>query len=162
MTTSRFDLVETVHATIEIAASPERVFEALTDPEELATWFGPDGRYRTDEWDIDLRPGGTWSARTTDPDGREGEVHGTYVVVERPRRLELTWNVGGEERGETTVRFDLIPAQVGEVSGTRVTVTHRGAGAAARGASATAFATMHLVQCFVTLTALPSLAGARA
>ena len=35
----------TVRATVEIAASPETVFRALTDPGELARWFQwPHGR----------------------------------------------------------------------------------------------------------------------
>lgn len=43
---------------IEIAASPERVFQALTDPEELKAWWGAEGVYRVTLWTADLRVGG--------------------------------------------------------------------------------------------------------
>jgi Polyketide cyclase / dehydrase and lipid transport len=54
----------TVHATVEIAASPESVFRALTDPGELPRWWGSPDVYQTHDWKVDLHtlekvPGGT-------------------------------------------------------------------------------------------------------
>jgi hypothetical protein len=41
-----------IKAEIEIAASPERVFRALTDPTELAAWWGDSMMYRTYDWQM--------------------------------------------------------------------------------------------------------------
>jgi uncharacterized protein YndB with AHSA1/START domain len=157
MSASRISLDETVQSTIEIAAPPERVFDALTDPEELAGWLGPNEELSHD-WSVDLRPGGSWRARTTDGDGRDGSMHGTYLVVDRPRRLELTWN-DQSELGESRVRFDLVPADVAGVPGTRLTVTHQGIGVQAMSASHVPFGVPHIVHCLVRMTALSTHAG---
>ena len=47
-----------------IAATPERLFELWTDPEELAKWWGPEG-FATPTYAMDVRPGGRW--QTTMP-----------------------------------------------------------------------------------------------
>lgn len=116
----------TVVTTVEIAASPERVFAALTDPQELAAWWGSDDTYRTRDWRIDARPDGEWSARTVDPSGKEGSIRGKFLVVDRPSVLESTWRASWDEIGTTTVRYDLSPAIVHDTPGTRLTVTHTG------------------------------------
>jgi uncharacterized protein YndB with AHSA1/START domain len=120
----------TVCATAEIAAPPEQVFEALTDPGQLAAWWGSADSYRTHDWKVDARPGGRWSVRTTDASGAEASAHGEYRVVDPPRVLEYTWRASWDGFAPTTVRFELAPAVVGGVSGTRVTVTHSASGAA--------------------------------
>jgi uncharacterized protein YndB with AHSA1/START domain len=119
------DAVETsVFADVEIAAPPEDVFRALTDPRELAEWWGGGETYRTDAWEVDARPGGEWSARTIDAAGTEGLVHGEYLVVDAPRRLEYTWRPSWEGFAPSRVRIDLAPVRVGGEAGTRVSVTH--------------------------------------
>ena len=114
---------DAVRAAIEIAAPPERVFEALTDPAQLAAWWGSEETHRAHDWQADVQPGGRWEARTTDAAGREGTLGGEYRVVDPPRVLEHTWEASWDE-APTIVRFELAPARVGGVSGTRVTVTH--------------------------------------
>ena len=116
----------TVYEEVEIAAPPEEVFRALTDPRELEEWWGSDDTYRTRDWEGDAQPGGEWSVRTTDADGNEGTVEGEYLVVDPPRRLEYTWRTSRDHFAPTRVRFDLVPVEVDGVSGTRVTVTHTG------------------------------------
>lgn len=117
---------DNIETTIELAASPERIFAALTDPQELAAWWGSEDTYRTRDWRIDVRPGGEWSARTIDPSGNEGSIHGTFTIVDRPSVLESTWRASWDEMGTTTVRYDLLPAIVHDAPGTRLTVTHTG------------------------------------
>ena len=54
-----------------IAASPERVYAALIDPEALAAWLPPDGMTATFErWD--LRPGGSYRLVLTYADSSRG------------------------------------------------------------------------------------------
>jgi uncharacterized protein YndB with AHSA1/START domain len=113
-----------VKAEIEIDAPRERVFRSLTDPAELAAWWGSDAMYRTYDWTIDLRPGGRWSARARGADGSEMTVDGEYLEVEPPRRLVYTWRPSWDDYAVTTVRFDLEMT----ATGTRVLVTHTGFG----------------------------------
>jgi uncharacterized protein YndB with AHSA1/START domain len=115
-----------VRATVEIAATPEEVFEALTDPAQLEQWWGTPESYRTSEWRLEPSAGGEWSVRTTAADGSEASVHGEYLVVDPPHTLEFTWAASWDGAMETTVRFDLVPAVVRGVPGTRLTVTHSG------------------------------------
>jgi uncharacterized protein YndB with AHSA1/START domain len=120
------ETLDAVHADIEIAAPPEDVFQALTDPEQLAAWWGSEETYRTRDWQIDARPGGAWSARTTDSSGRDGTVHGRYLAVDAPRLLECTWQASWDDLAPTRIRYELTPAMVDGVSGTRLIVTHTG------------------------------------
>jgi uncharacterized protein YndB with AHSA1/START domain len=117
---------DSVRATVEIAAPPEEVFEALTDPAQLEEWWGTPDSYRTSDWQLEPSAGGEWSVRTTAPDGSEASVHGEYHLVDPPRTLEFSWAASWDDFAETTVRFDPAPVVVRGVSGTRVTVTHSG------------------------------------
>ena len=68
-----------VKAEIEIAATPDRVFQSLTDANELAAWWGSDDMYRTSDWKIQLCPGGKWSALARGADGTVMTVDGEYI-----------------------------------------------------------------------------------
>ncbi len=73
-----------------IRASPERVFQAWTDPATLMKWWGPEGMQARD-CQLDVRPGGSWR---TDVINREGNliiVSGVYLEVNRWERLVMTW-----------------------------------------------------------------------
>lgn len=48
----------TIHASIEIEAPPDVVWDALTEPAQLMSWWGSSELYRTFDWQVDLRPGG--------------------------------------------------------------------------------------------------------
>lgn len=118
-------LKDEVVAEIEIAAPPERVFAALTDPKQLAAWFGEQGR-RT-EWRLDLRVGGRWSSRGWDESCGQWTLEGEILHLDRPRSLSYSWRENVErERAvpQTTVRYDLEPTP----KGTRLRVTHSGFG----------------------------------
>jgi uncharacterized protein YndB with AHSA1/START domain len=110
-----------ITAVIEIAAPPEAVFEALTDPGQLEAWWGA-GEYRTRDWKVDLRVGGQWSVKTLGPGGRDMTVNGQYQKVEPPYLLQYTWLASWDESRETSVRFELEPAP----DGTRLTLRHSG------------------------------------
>jgi len=129
---SRDALPRVVRTVVEIAAPPAEVFEALTNPRELAAWWGGDDA-RTLDCESDARPGGAWHVRTLGPDGVERSVGGEYRVVEPPSRLEQTWQAT-EDAAPSLVRYDLEPAPVDGAEGTRLTVTHTSPTALARGA----------------------------
>ena len=111
----------TVHATVEIAATPDAVFRALTDPDELPRWWGSPDLYRTHDWKLGLRPGGKWSCQARSAQGT-GEVRGEVLAVEPPTLLEYTWEPSWEEYKRSVVRYTLekVPG------GTRLTLFHRG------------------------------------
>jgi uncharacterized protein YndB with AHSA1/START domain len=87
-----------------IEASPEEVWEALTDEDRLEEWMAPD---------VELDPveGGEISVRDGDD-----ERAGTVETVEEHERFAFTWSRPGE--GESFVEFT-IEALPG---GSRVTV----------------------------------------
>ena len=112
----------TIIATIEVAASPERVFRSLTAPEEILRWWGAEGVYRATEWTTDLRIGGEWRAGGKSADGRPFSVGGTILEIDPPRRLVQTWKADWDGANETKVTYSLDPIS----GGTRVTVRHEG------------------------------------
>ena len=79
---------------IRIAASPERVFRALSDPGELQRWFrNPECPPKS--WKMDARVGGQYSYTT--PKGSivvnglsEFECHGEILECDPPRLLVYT------------------------------------------------------------------------
>ncbi|HKV53100.1 MAG TPA: SRPBCC domain-containing protein [Candidatus Binataceae bacterium] len=108
-------------ATVEIAASPERVFRALTTA-ELAQWWGEEGDYRVTAYKADLRVGGAWISTGRSADGTEFSVSGTILEIEPPRRLVQTWKYDWEGGGETTLTYQLESIE----GGTRLTARHEG------------------------------------
>ena len=70
---------------IVFPTSPDEVWEALTDPEQLEQWFANDV-------ELDPRPGGAGVFRWDD-----GEERRATVVVAEPReRLVFDWDDEGE------------------------------------------------------------------
>jgi len=103
-----------------IAARPSTVFDALTTPEGIACWWGPDdGPVLLAETDV--RVGGRFRVRFRTLDGLEHESSGAYLEIVRPTRLAMSWRwENGEDPGESLVEIDLrIIAE-----GTELTFTH--------------------------------------
>jgi uncharacterized protein YndB with AHSA1/START domain len=103
-----------------IRARPSIVFDALTTPEGIACWWGPDdGPVLLAETDV--RVGGRYRVRFRMLDGSEHESSGEYLEVVRPQRLAMSWRwAGGEGPGESLVEIDL--RAIGE--GTELTFSH--------------------------------------
>lgn len=74
-----------VHSRL-IDATPEQVFGAVSQPERLARWWGPEGFSSTFEA-FDLRPGGSWRLVMHGPDGADYPSSNVFTVVEPPHRL---------------------------------------------------------------------------
>jgi uncharacterized protein YndB with AHSA1/START domain len=103
-----------------IAARPSIVFDALTTPDGIACWWGPDaGPVLLAE--TDPRAGGRFRVRFRMLDGSEHESSGEYLEVVKPRRLAMSWRwAGAEDPGESLVEIDL--REIAE--GTELTFTH--------------------------------------
>ncbi|MXX55805.1 MAG: hypothetical protein F4205_18225 [Gemmatimonadetes bacterium] len=96
----------TVEKVLELEARIERVWRAITDPAELARWFG-------DEAEIDLRPGGDAAMAWRE--------HGRYAMrieeVQPPTRLVWSWvhepGIAFEDAPTTRVEWTLTPREDG-------------------------------------------------
>jgi uncharacterized protein YndB with AHSA1/START domain len=90
----------------KLAVPRERVFRALTTPEELMRWFGPSDDFRVPSAEVDLRVGGRYRIAIIGPSGNQLAVGGTYREIHPPERLQYTWRWedGGDE---TLVTFAL-------------------------------------------------------
>ena len=90
-----------------VPATPERVFDAWTNPDDLQKWWGPVGvRCRSAE--VDLRVGGQYRIANEFPDGTILWIAGEFEVVQRPRLLVYTWTVQTEapKKERVTVQFE--------------------------------------------------------
>lgn len=82
-----------VRVTKRIRATPERLFQAWTDPRQLMSWWhleGPGWAFAAA--DVDLRVGGRYRLAMTGPDGVEHAARGQYREVRRPTLLSFTWD----------------------------------------------------------------------
>jgi uncharacterized protein YndB with AHSA1/START domain len=113
-----------IHASVDIAAPPERVFRALTDGTEVVRWWGSPDTYRLTEFSADLRVGGKWRSRGVAVDGKPFEATGEFLEVDAPRRLVQTWIPDWAPGLNTKLSYRLDPIP----GGTRLTVRHEGFG----------------------------------
>src|SRR5882724_5801004 len=97
---------DAVIAEVFIAAPPERVFRAITDPNQMPLWWGQQGMYRVTEWKGDLRPGGKWSSVGVSGDGTSFTVDGEYLEIDPPRLLVHTWIASWRGSIKTVVRWE--------------------------------------------------------
>jgi uncharacterized protein YndB with AHSA1/START domain len=103
-----------------IKARPSIVFDALTTPEGIGSWWGPDdGPVLVAETDPQV--GGRFRVRFRMLDGSEHESSGEYREVVKPERLSMSWRwTGGEDPGESLVEIRLRAI----AEGTELTFTH--------------------------------------
>lgn len=96
----------TIVQEIEIHAPAERIFEALTRAERMK-WWGAEGRFRVEEFESDLRPGGKWRMSGQGM-GHPFLIYGEYREIVRPRVLSFTWLPSWyPDATESLVRWDL-------------------------------------------------------
>jgi uncharacterized protein YndB with AHSA1/START domain len=83
-----------------LAQPPEKVWAALTAPERISAWLA--------EAEVDLRIGGAFRLRFTDPDY---EFEGVITELESPRLIAWTWPHA--EHPHSVVRWELFPEGAG-------------------------------------------------
>jgi uncharacterized protein YndB with AHSA1/START domain len=106
---------------VEIATTPERLWTALTDPQETRKyWYGA---LSISDWQV----GSRWTSESED-----GEVFldGEILEIDPPRRLVHTLHVVHEAAAaaEAPSRIEFEITQIGDRC--RLTVTHTGRGPA--------------------------------
>jgi uncharacterized protein YndB with AHSA1/START domain len=87
------------------AASAEDVFEAWTSPEVMRRWLHPGADWETPEAEVDLRVGGKVRVVMRRPDGTETEAQGEYRLIDRPRRLVMTWTFDDDASNEQLIEL---------------------------------------------------------
>lgn len=115
---------DAVISEIEIAAPPERVFQALTTRDQALQW-GTTDAFQVMAWEMDARPGGKWTFTSIEKGTqKEFEHHGEVLEVDVPRVLAYTWFANWHEDPlhRTVVRWELAPTS----KGTHVKITHSG------------------------------------
>ena len=102
-------------------ATPERVYQAFTNPGDLEKWFGPKG-VDCIVHDIDPRPGGAYSFTMRNENGEEHPLSGVFQEVIPDKKLVYTWTwaTGTLEGVETRVTLDFRELD----GGTELTLTH--------------------------------------
>jgi uncharacterized protein YndB with AHSA1/START domain len=91
-----------------VPASREAVWKALTEPDELARWWGPAG-FTTPGIELDLRPGGAYRFAMRPPEGEPFHLSGEFTEVEPPSRLTYTfvWEPPNPDDRETLATISL-------------------------------------------------------
>ena len=95
-----------------IDAPRDLVFQAWTDPGQVARWWGPKG-FVTIACDMDIRPGGAYWFVMRSPEGTDHRKRGVYREIVAPERIAFTfaWEAADGTLGHetlVTVTFDAI------------------------------------------------------
>jgi uncharacterized protein YndB with AHSA1/START domain len=105
--------------TRELTAPRQLVFDALTQPEHFAVWFGTAAvEVPQESLSMDVRVGGAFRAVMVLPDGNTINWAGKYVEVDPPAHLAMTLTDNPEAYEGLPVLFDLDEID----SGTRLTI----------------------------------------
>ena len=129
---SRTTVSEQEFVFTRVYEAPRRlVFQAWTDPKQVAQWWGPHG-FTNPVCELDMRPGGAIRIDMRGPDGTVYPMTGVYREVVEPERLAFTsaaLDGGGRPLFEVlnTVTFAEHGGRTTQTSTARVVKTSAGA-----------------------------------
>ncbi len=113
------DSLPSVTIVRRIKAPPAKVWAAITQPEQMLQWWGPDAG-PTLKAEADVRPGGRFSVVFRLLNGTEHNPTGIYQEVIPEKKLVFTWEWPGAPERESLVTFLLKPLN----GGTELTLHH--------------------------------------
>lgn len=99
-------------------ASPERLFRAFTDPDDLAAWYAP-GEMTAEVHALEPEPDGQLSVSMVAGD-ESHDAEGTFLEVVENERLVHTWHWRHAPEQESRVTVEFVPTD----DGTEVVLTH--------------------------------------
>ena len=103
----------TVTVTREVAAPPQRLFDAFLDPADASRFLFATPEGEIVRCYIDARVGGRFLIVDRRADG-DAEHHGEFVEIDRPRLLVFRFRGPGTEEGEwSLVTVEFAPAPGG-------------------------------------------------
>jgi uncharacterized protein YndB with AHSA1/START domain len=106
------DRGETAGATVQIRrrvrGAAEQIFDLWTKPDLMVRWMSPFPGAVDCKASCDLRPGGAFSLVMSSAEASR-EVTGTYVQIDRPRKLVFTWTGALTNNVNTLVTVELVP-----------------------------------------------------
>ncbi len=91
-----------------VRAGAEQIFDLWTKPDLMARWMSPFPGAVDCKASCDLRPGGAFRLVMSSADASR-DVSGTYVQIERPRKLVFTWIGPLTNNVNTLVTVELNP-----------------------------------------------------
>lgn len=112
-------MTDDIHKTAFFAATPEQVWEFLTDKDKLGTWFHPAKENLIEGNDYEL-------LGMTDDGVQVPQIWGRVLKAVAYHTLIYTFIIHPFEGRETTVSWTLEPA----AGGTRLSLVHQGVSAA--------------------------------
>src|SRR4051812_8795266 len=94
--------------TRRLKAPPAAVFEAFTNPEKIALWFGsgtPDSKVI----EVEPRVGGSYHFGFTGMNGERNDVMGVFKEVSPVDRLVFSWHWKSTPERESQVTIQIAP-----------------------------------------------------
>lgn len=116
-----------VHETHTFNVPPERVFDAWLNPAQAARFLFASRTGNVMHCEIDAQVGGSFTVtdRRPNADGDESffeaQHRGTYVEIDRPRRLVFDFSVEPFSASTSRVTIDIVPAGT---AGCELMLTH--------------------------------------
>src|SRR5215813_8766124 len=89
----------------EVPFARELVWKAMTDPEHVNRWWGPDG-FKNEGVTIDFRVGGARTFDVVEPDGTRYPNHSVFKEISPPSRLVFDHGDGKRVWFEATVTLE--------------------------------------------------------
>lgn len=102
----------------EVPFPRELVWRAMTAPEHVNRWWGPDG-FHNENVNMDFRVGGAWTFDMVGPDGTRYPNHSVFTEITPPACLAFDHGDGTRVWFENTVTLEET------ARGTRVTIRQR-------------------------------------
>ncbi len=84
----------------------DRVWNAWTDPAQMAAWWGPKG-FKAEVEKLELKPGGVFHYRLVSPQGQE--MWGKFIFREIVPKQQLVFLSGFSDENEEMTRHPMAP-----------------------------------------------------
>jgi uncharacterized protein YndB with AHSA1/START domain len=98
-----------------LAAPRPAVWRAMTDPEEIASWWGPRG-FSVPSVDYEPAVRATYRIAMQPPEGELFHLHGQFREVEPPARLTYTFNWEPPDPDDRETLVELVLEERGDAT----------------------------------------------